>query len=119
MKTLTELDCLNCAGTGYYEHTHNKPETCKKCNGDGLNRDITAKDIANYFVMNRFNNDKHTTTEMYGIMVDIINVLSVKMLAKGYEEGIRYALDKIAKSGEDNAPSYEIEELIKIMIPND
>lgn len=116
MKTLTELDCLDCAGTGYNEQVHNEPETCKKCNGDGLNRDITAKDIANYFVMNRFNTEKHTSTELYGIMIDIINVLSVNMLSKGYEEGINYCLDKISKDGQSTEPSYELPELIKIYI---
>lgn len=119
MKILTELDCLNCAGTGYCEQIHNEPEICKKCNGDGLNRDITAKDIANYFVMNRFNTEKHTSTELYGIMVDIINVLSINMLSKGYEEGIAYALDRISKTSESLEKTYEIDELIKIMIPND
>lgn len=119
MKTLTELDCLNCAGTGYKEYIHNQPEICNKCNGDGLNRDITAKDIANYFAINRFNTEKYSSSDYYLEMVNILNVLSVRMLSKGYEEGIRYALDRITKCGEDNAPSYEIEELIKIMIPND
>lgn len=113
MKTITELDCLNCAGTGYDEHIHNEPEVCKKCNGDGLNRDITAKDIANYFVMNRFNTEKHTSTEMYGIMVDIINVLSERMLTVGYDEGIKYCQDYICKTGENDIPANFLPELIK------
>ncbi len=82
MKTLTELDCLSCAGTGYNEHIHNEPEACKKCDGDGLNRDITAKDIANYFSMNRFNTEKYSSSNYYIEMLDIINVLLTESLKK-------------------------------------